>query len=76
MRYRARMKAKKAKAVQKLFEQTEISKIPSHSPIKSKHPEIDYTSFVSSKICYGSQITNKQTNYGCSYNATHMGTEV
>ena len=56
------MKAKKAKAVQKLFEQTEISKIPSHSPIKSKHPEIDYTSFVrrrSVMVC--KLLTNKPT---------------
>ena len=46
MRYRAKMKAKKEKAVQKLFLKEEISNIPSHSPLKSKHPEVSFTSFV------------------------------
>ena len=46
MRYRAKMKAKKEKAVQKLFQKEEISNIPSHSPLKSKHPEVSFTSFV------------------------------
>ena len=62
MRYRARMKAKKAKGVQKLFEQTEISKIPSHRPIKSKHPEIDYTSSVHQRsVMVCKLLTNKPT---------------
>ena len=62
MRYCARMKAKKAKAVQKLFEQTEISKIPSYSPIKSKHPEIEYTSFVHQRsVMVHKLLTNKPT---------------
>ena len=46
MRYRAKMKAKKEKAVQKLFQKEEISNIPSQSPLKSKHPEVSFTSFV------------------------------
>ena len=46
MRYRTRMKAKKEKAIQKLFDKEEILKIPAHSPIKNGHAEIGYTSFV------------------------------
>ena len=46
MRYHARMKAEKEKAHQKLFDKEEISKIPAHSPIKIRHAEIGYTSFV------------------------------
>ena len=40
------MKAKKEKAVQKFFQKEEISNIPSHSPLKSKHPEVSFTSFI------------------------------
>ena len=39
-------KAKKEKAIQKLFQKEEYAKIPAHSPLKSKHSEIEYTSFV------------------------------
>ena len=55
------MKAKKAKAVQKLFEQTEISKIPSHSLIKSKHPEIEYTFVCRRSVMVRKVLTNKPT---------------
>ena len=46
MRYRAKVKARKEKAVQKLFQKEEISNIPSHSPLKRKHPEVSFISFV------------------------------
>ena len=39
-------KAKKEKAIQKLFEKEDCAKIPAHSPLKKKHSKIDYTSFV------------------------------
>ena len=45
MRYHARMKAKKQKAVKELFSQEENEKIPIHSPYKAKDSEIRYTSF-------------------------------
>ena len=45
MRYHARMKAKKQKAVKELFSQEENEKIPIHSPFKAKDSEIRYTSF-------------------------------
>ena len=40
------MKVKKEKAIQKLFQKEECAKIPAYSPLKKKHPEIQYTSFV------------------------------
>ena len=46
MRYRVRMRAQKNKAIQKLFEKEECSKIETISPIKNKNPEVAYTSFV------------------------------
>ena len=41
-----RMRAKKNKAIQKLFEKEECFKIEAISPIKNKNPEVAYTSFV------------------------------
>ena len=32
--------------MQKLFQKEECAKIPAHSPLKKKHPKIQYTSFV------------------------------
>ena len=46
MRYRARMKAKKEKAVKQFFSTEENEEIPIHSPFKAKHPEIGSSSFV------------------------------
>ena len=40
------MKTKKYKAVQKLFKKEEMSKIPTHIPIKNKPPDAEYSSFV------------------------------
>ena len=40
------MRAKKNKAIQKLFLKEECSKIDAISPVKNKSPEIAYTSFV------------------------------
>ena len=40
------MKAKKEAAKQKLFQKEECAKLPAYSPLKKKHPEIQYTSFV------------------------------
>ena len=46
MRYHARMKAKKEKAVKQLFSKEENEQIPIHSPFKTKNPEIACSSFV------------------------------
>ena len=46
MRYHARLKAKKDKAVKQLFSKEENEQIPIHSPFKTKNPEIAYSSFV------------------------------
>ena len=46
MRYHARMKAKKEKALKQLFSTEENEEIPIHSPFKTKHPEIGSSSFV------------------------------
>ena len=40
------MKAKKGTAKQKLSQKEECAKLPAYSPLKKKHPEIQYTSFV------------------------------
>ena len=40
------MKAKKETAKQKLFQKEECAKLPAYSPLKKKHPKIQYTSFV------------------------------
>ena len=46
MRYCARMKVKKDKAVKRLFLKEDNEQIPIHSPFKTKDPEIAYSSFV------------------------------
>ena len=46
MRYCARMKVKKDKAVKRLFLKEDNEQIPIHSPFKTKYPEIAYSSFV------------------------------
>ena len=46
MRYRARQKAKKDKAVKQLFSKEENEQIPIHSPFKTKNPGIVCSSFV------------------------------
>ena len=46
MRYHARLKAKKDKAVKQLFSKKENEQIPIYSPFKTKNPEIAYSSFV------------------------------
>ena len=46
MRYHARMKVKKDKAVKRLFLKEDNEQIPIHSPFKTKNPEIAYSSFV------------------------------
>ena len=74
MRYQAKMKAKKEKAVQKLFQKEEISNIPSHSPLKSKHPDVSFTSFVWQRSVL--QIFNRQTSYSCCHNEACMATRV
>ena len=45
MRYRERMRNKKSKAVHKLIEKDESSKVPDYSPFKQKFPHL-YTSFI------------------------------
>ena len=46
MRYCARLKAKKDKAVKQLFSKEENEQIPIHSTFKTNNPEIAYSSFV------------------------------
>ena len=45
MRYQACMKARKEKAVRKLFNKRQNQNIPDYSPFKRKYPNM-YTSFV------------------------------
>ena len=53
MRYCARMKAKKEKAVKQLFSTEQNEQIPIHSPFKTKDPEIGTSSFVRCRSVMG-----------------------
>ena len=55
-------KAKTEKAIQKLFQKEECAKIPAYNPLKKKHPEIQYTSFVQQRsVMVRKLLTDKPT---------------